>query len=380
MGYATILGLDLGKFKSVCCVMSAATGDHAFETVQTTPAALHELLVRHAGDDPGAVLLVIETCDTAGWVHDLAAALGVTATVIHTAGDERWRWRRVKRKTDRDDALKLARLTRLGELPQPPVHVPSPDRRQHRRLVLHRRSVVTRRTQSRNAIRAIYSQQGLSLARGNKQWTRAGLAQLRADARPPEACDDLLDLWRGRLHAELALMDAADQQLKILDARLDRLADADPRIALLQTVKGVGPRLSEAVVLHVGDDPRRFRTGDHVASYAGLVPKQLDSGERVRFGHITCRGPSLLRSLLVESAWMVYRHNDWAQAFVAKVSRGSRARRKLAIVGLARRLLILLWGMLKSNQPFRAQKVRPPRVVAATATMTSTTHAAMATA
>jgi transposase len=55
-------------------------------------------------------------------------------------------------------------------------------------------------------------------------------------------------------------------------------------------------------VLHIGDDPRRFRSGDHVASYAGLVPKQLDSGERVRFDHITQRGAALLRSLLVESA------------------------------------------------------------------------------
>ena len=371
MGYATILGLDLGKFKSVCCAMDAATGAHAFETVQTTPAALHELLVRHGGDDdPAHTLLVIETCDAAGWVHDLAVALGVTVTVIHTAGDERWRWRRVKRKTDRDDALKLARLARLGELPQPPVHVPAPARRQHRRLVLHRRSVVTRRTQSRNAIRAIYNQQGLSLARGNKQWTRAGLAQLRTDARPLETCADALDLWRGRLHAELALMDAADAQLRVLDATLDRLADTDPRVALLQSVKGVGPRLAEAVVLHVGDDPRRFRTGDHVASYAGLVPKQLDSGERTRFGHITGRGPALLRSLLVESAWMVYRHNDWAQALVAKISRGSRSRRKLAIVALARRLLILLWGMLKTNQPFRAPKIRTPQAMAMALTLT----------
>ncbi len=83
MGYATILGLDLGKFKSVCCAMNMATGDHAFETIQTTPAALHELLTHHAGDDPSAVLLVIETCDAAGWVHDLAAALGLCVKVAN---------------------------------------------------------------------------------------------------------------------------------------------------------------------------------------------------------------------------------------------------------------------------------------------------------
>jgi transposase len=143
-------------------------------------------------------------------------------------------------------------------------------------------------------------------------------------------------------------------RLRCLDAKLDGLAAADPRVALLRSAKGVGPRQAEAVVLHVGDDPRRFKSGEQLASYAGLVPKQLASGETRRSGHITRRGPALLRSLLVESAWMVWRHNDWARALVDKVSRGSRSRRKPAIVALARRLLILLWGMLKTNRPFRA--------------------------
>jgi transposase len=241
------------------------------------------------------------------------------------------------------------------------VHVPSPQRRQWRRLIVHRRSVVNRRTRSRNAIRSIYLQQGLTLARGNKQWTRAGIAQLAQDARPiPDCAID--DLWRGRLHVELTLMAAVDAQLKLVDARLDELASTESRIALLQSVRGVGPRLSEAVVLHIGEDPRRFKSGEQLASFAGLVPKQLASGQTTRLGHITGRGPALLRSLLVESAWMVWRLNDWAQAFVAKVSRGGRGRRKLAIVALAKKLLILLWGMLKSNRPFRAPRAPwPPK-------------------
>lgn len=166
--------------------MDAATGRHAFETIPSTPAAIADLLRRHAAAAHGEeILLVIETCDAAGWVHDVGSAVpGVSVTVVHTQGDERWRWRKVKRKTDRDDALKLARLARLGELPQPPVHVPSPQHRQWRRLIVHRRAVVNRRTRSRNAIRSIYLQQGLPLARGNKEWTRAGIAQLAADARP----------------------------------------------------------------------------------------------------------------------------------------------------------------------------------------------------
>ena len=354
-----ILALDLGKFTSVLCVYDPATHAHRFVVgVQTTPAAVHDLLVAHQTPEPSHTLLVVETCDAAGWVHDVACATaGVAVTVVHTQGDERWMWCKVKRKTDRDDALKLARLARLGELPQPPVHVPSPQRRQWRRLLVHRRSVVNRRTRSRNAIRSIYLQQGLTLARGNKQWTRAGIAQLAQDARPIGDCT-VDDLWRGRLHVELTLMAAVDAQLKLIDAKLDELARAESRIALLQSVRGVGPRLAEAVVLHIGQDPRRFRSGEQLASYAGLVPKQLASGQTTRLGHITGRGPALLRSLLVESAWMVWRLNDWAQAFVAKVSRGGRGRRKLAIVALARKLLILLWGMLKSNRPFRAPAAR----------------------
>jgi len=235
--------------------------------------------------------------------------------------------------------------------------MPDPPARQRRRLMIHRRSVVSRRTQSRNAVRSIFSQQGIALARGGKQWTVAGVAQLRAHARPIDACDDVNDLWRGRLQVELDLIAATDAQLKLLDARLDDLSNGDPRVTLLRSFKGVGPRLAEAVVLYL-DDPSRFASAAAVASYAGLVPRQIESGTMRRFGHITGRGPGLLRSLLVEAAWTVYRCHDWARAFVDHVSAGGRARRKLAIVALARRVLIICWGMLKTNTPFRPPRTR----------------------
>lgn len=330
--------------------MDAADRSHAFETIDMSPASVHDLLARHATDDPADTLVVCETCDCCGWVYDACAALGLPARVV-AANTEAWQWRRVKRKTDRDDALKLAELALLEQLTA--VHMPTPAQRQRRRLILHRRSVVARRTQSRNAVRSVFSQQGIPLARGNKQWTNAGVEELRAYARPLAECDDDLDLWRGRLHAELQLMADADAQLRVFDKKLDALATGDKRIALLQTVKGVGPRVAEAVVTHL-DDPRRFKSGDEVAGYAGLVPKQIESGQMSRRGHITRRGPGLLRSMLVESAWVVWRHNDWAQAFVQKVSRRSKSRRKIAIVALARRLLTILWAMLRDDKPFRA--------------------------
>ena len=350
MGSETIIALDLGKYKSVACVMDAATRAHEFETVATTPAALHAMLAARAGADPARALVALEACDGAGWVHDLAAALGCRVAVAN-ANHEAWRWRRVKRKTDRDDALRLARMALLGQLPA--VHVPAPEQRQRRHLVLQRRSLVQRRTACKNAVRAVFSQQGLTehLPRGKKAWSRAGVDQLRAHARPLADCG-VGELWRGRLAVELDLLDALDEQVRLVEAKLDEMAGADEKVKLLQTVPGVGPRLAEAVVVCL-DDPRRFKSGSEVGGYAGLVPKLIESGAMSRVGRRTRRGPTLLRGMLVEVAWVVWRHNAWAQAFVAKVSRGMKSRKKVAIVALARRLLVKLWAMLRAGTAWR---------------------------
>lgn len=344
-----ILALDLGKFNSVLCVYDPATHDHRFESFQTTPRTVHDLLVSHQTDDPADTLLVIETCDVAGWVHDLAVALGMTVAVANPA-HEAWRWTRVKRKTDKDDALKLAKLAVLGQLPT--AHMPAPQQRQRRRLVHYRRVLVDRRTQVKNQVRSIFSQQGLSLPKRGKAWTRAGLAQIAAEARPLEQCEDVLDLWRGRLHVELQVLEMLTAQIAQVDEKLDALGAADDRVRLLQSVPGVGPRLAETVVAHL-DDPRRFTSAGRVASYAGLVPKQFESGTIKRACRITRRGPALLRSMLVEVAWMVYLRNDWARAFVQRISRGMPSRKNIAIVALARKLLVTLWAMLRDNTRWR---------------------------
>ena len=61
-----ILAIDLGKCKSVACNYVAMTGEHTFETIQTCPQALHDLLVAVR---PARV--VIEVCSATGWVGDL---------------------------------------------------------------------------------------------------------------------------------------------------------------------------------------------------------------------------------------------------------------------------------------------------------------------
>lgn len=183
--FTRILAIDLGKFNSVICDYDPISHHPAFESVQTTPATIHDLLLRRVplDVDRGPTLVVFETCDCSGWVYDLCIALGLAVAVANPA-DEAWKWKRVKRKTDRDDALKMARMAARGELPT--VHMPDPSQRQRRRLIQHRRSIVQRRTMSKNGIRSIYSQQGLQLPRGTKCWTRIGIKQIAEESQANE--------------------------------------------------------------------------------------------------------------------------------------------------------------------------------------------------
>ena len=89
MGLARIIALDLGKFKTVACVMNAVDRSHVFETIEMSPHSVHALLVRHATEDSAATLVVFETCDCSGWVYDLCVALALPARVV-AANTEAW--------------------------------------------------------------------------------------------------------------------------------------------------------------------------------------------------------------------------------------------------------------------------------------------------
>jgi transposase len=107
---ATILAIDLGKFNSVFCWYDTASKATTFRTVPTNPDDFRHELLRQPG-----VTVVIEACSPAGWVHDLCDELKLPVLVANTNGPA-WQWKHVKRKTDKDDALKLAKLVAVDEL------------------------------------------------------------------------------------------------------------------------------------------------------------------------------------------------------------------------------------------------------------------------
>lgn len=345
-----ILAIDLGMSKSVDCLLDTATGAYRFGGAATTRAAWRQRLLRLRPD-----LVVVEACPLAASMHDLIRELGLDVIVADTTQDA-WRWKNVKRKTDRDDALKLARLAALGQLNR--VHIPAPAMRQRRRLVEQRRSLVSEQTRCKNRIRALLVMQDLRLPRGKNGWTQKELERLSGLARQLADCS-VDELWRGMLHLELRRLEHLRHLRVELDTKLNALAAADPRIELLESVPGVGPRTAEVIVA-VLDDPRRFRNRRQVGAYAGLTPRRYQSGQMDRQGRISKRGSPLLRQALNQAAWAAVRYSPHFRALYLRVTRNAKGRRKQAIVAVMHRLLIVCWAMLRDEQRYRAPPAVPP--------------------
>ena len=336
----SILAIDLGKFKSVACRFDPATGAHAFQTIVTTPQAVHDLLI-----DATPSLLVIEACSICGWIADLAESLSIAVRVANTRG-EAWTWKKVKRKTDRDDALKLARLAASDQLPL--VHLPKLTVRQQRSLIKYRHALIDRRTGIKNTIRSLLDTQGLPLPGRSRGWTAQSINELKKLSRPLHQCD-LHNLWRGQLDLELKMLEAVSALIKDADKKLDAIAANDERVTRLRTIPQVGARLAELVVAMI-DNPHRFSNARQVSAYAGLVPKQYQSGQMNRLGRITGQGPGLLRRMLVQIAWGMQRRTETrGHAVFERLCHGQRTRRKQAVVALARKILIWCWALLRDG-------------------------------
>jgi transposase len=338
-----ILALDLGKYKTVGCDYERESGAHRFQARYTGPAAL-EQLVKEVKPDR----VVIEVCNIAGWVCDLLRGMGIEVQVANTS-DDAWRWRKVKKKNDRSDALKLAQLSAVNQLRE--VHIPMIEVRQWRALIAFRQQLVKRRGKMKNHIRDLLITEGQILPRGAKCWTQIGVARLEAMARPLIEVG-INELWRGQLDIELRQLREVAQEIAVTEEKLNAIAAADPRVALLRTIPGVGPRLSEAIVALL-DCPERFQKARQVSAYIGMVPKQFDSGESERAGRITRHGSRLVRSLLVEVAWAGLRYNPWVRQTYQRISGGKKSRKKIAIVAVGRRLLVRCWAMLRDGTSWR---------------------------
>jgi transposase len=248
---------------------------------------------------------------------------------------------RSKRKNDRVDAEKLAKLLFLDEVP--PAYVPSADVRSWRGLIEYRRRLVDKRTRCKNGIRSLLRSCGLQPPRG--LWTRKGLAWLKALALPNMPT---------RVQRELLLaeLETFGSQVRQVTKILDGIGAGHTGVYLLRTIPGVGARTAETVVAYL-DDPSRFTRTRQVGAYFGLVPSQDASAGVTRRGPSTRPGPGPARWYLVEAAWQAVRRSPTVRAHYERIRRGRKDRRKTALVATAHYLLRCMYAMLSTGEVWR---------------------------
>ena len=261
----------------------------------TRPRTQHRFVSRadHAADDPRPAgrasdatipphtLLVIETCDVAGWVHDIAVGAGHPRRGGQPLRTRRGAGRRSNARPTRTMRSSSRKLAVLGQLPT--VHMPSPQQRQRRRLVHYRRVLVERRTADQEPGPLDLQPAGPEPARrAARRGRRPGIEQIaeRRAARWRSAIDRRPVAWPAARGAATARGARPADRAGGREARRAGRSGRS-RASCCRRVPGVGPRLAETVVAHL-DDPHRFKTAGQVASYAGLVPKQFESGTMKR--------------------------------------------------------------------------------------------------
>ena len=210
------------------------------------------------------------------------------------------------RKTDQVDALVLAEMLALDQIPA--AYRPTPRQREHRQLVRQRDFLQRRITGVRNKIRHV-------LANYNKDrkdlFTAAGqvyLRELALLAADRFTVDQLVAQWQFLVEQRTAARAA------IAQVRAGGSPQEQMDRARLKTIPGVGEITAEVLLAELAD-PRRFPSIKDVVAYAGLAPGQRRSAGKRKSLSIEKTGSPLLSWVLVQAAWQLVQR-----------SRGSGAR------------------------------------------------------
>jgi transposase len=196
-------------------------------------------------------------------------------------------------KTDRRDALRLARLLRLGELTA--VRVPTPAEEAARDLVRAREDARADLMRARHRLSKLLLRQGLVWEAG--AWTQAHERWLASQRFAERGL-------RLTYEESLAAVMSVRARRDALDAAIAEEAASEPWapvVGRLVCLRGVSTLTAFGLATEIGDW-ERF-DGRSLGAYLGLVPSESSSGERRRQGAITKTGNGHARRLLVEAAW-----------------------------------------------------------------------------
>jgi len=253
------------------------------------------------------------------------------------------------KKTDKEDALKLARIVQyMPDEMLPVVPLPSEWQLRMRRLISDYSRNRRQRAQLLNVLHSQFVHQGLTTI-------------VKKDIATAERRAKAIELLSGEAREEaqwiLKHLDLYEKRLQELRERIQREAEGNPEARRLQTIDGVGPLVALAYVAYVGDG-QRFGNASQVSNYLGLVPRVDISGTIVRYGNITKRGNTYLRSLLVQAGWALVRSKKEGalKNRYLYMTQEKGLSKKKSIVAVARKLAELMFTLLRTETDY---EIRP---------------------
>jgi transposase len=288
------VGLDTSKLKiSVAVAEDGRQGEIRFlGEIDNTPEAVrrlvHKLASRH-----GELLFCYEAGPTGDGLQRQIAALGHECAVIAPSLIPKRPCERVK--TNRRDALTLARLHRAGELTA--IWVPDPGHEAVRELVRAREAAMADLREKRQHLQSFLLRHG-QIFPGRQPWTRAHARWLAELIFEHPAQYLVLQEYRQAIEEAEARLARLTQQV----AEVVATWSMAPVVAAYQALRGVALLTAVTFVAEIGD-VRRFDSPRQLMAYLGLVPCESSTGERVRRGGITKAGNTRVRRVLIEGAW-----------------------------------------------------------------------------
>ena len=323
-----------------------AGGDHA--GLLRLISHIRERVRRKLGTMPAVV-----TCYEAGydgfWLHRLLTASGITNYVFDPASIA-VEQRRRRAKTDRIDGKLLLRTLMAYVRGEPRVvrivRVLSREQEDARRLTRERDRLIKEQTAQSNRITALLRLLGMAVGTPRRRDWLKWLAEQRdweGQAVPPAMLAELT-----REHARLMLL------CEQLEAVTRELAAASTAAASerdhLQRLKSLG--LVTAAGLANEVFYKEFDNRRQVAAYIGLTPSPWQSGGTAREQGVSKAGNPRARRMAIELAWLWVRHQPdsaLTQWFKARTLNASKRIRRIAIVALARKLMVALWRYLTTG-------------------------------
>ena len=244
------------------------------------------------------------------------------------------------KKNDREDSYKLAKLLRLNELPE--VHLPSRESDQLRSLVRYRQSIGRDITMIKNRIHALLSSHGMVID-ASDIFGKKGISQIyNASKLLPQSETMILSSMIERISS---LRNTADS----IEDQLSKMVTGNKDVERIMTIPGINI-YSASVIISEIDGISRFSSKEKLASYAGLVPRQDQSGSHDIKGHITKRGSSILRFVMINAAHSVIKYSKRMRSkYLGMVRRIGKNR---SVVAIGRILLETIYVMLKKNVDF----------------------------